>query len=53
MCCDQHQVLDLAARHGRNWERLPGSLMDEVQEKVKTFFETDFGYQVKGKSIEH
>ena len=37
--CDQPRALDLAARHGRKLESVPGELMDEVLARVTTIFE--------------
>lgn len=37
--CDQPCVIDLAARHARKVESVPGSIMDEVLAKVSTLFE--------------
>jgi len=37
--CDQPRVIDLAARHARKVDSLPGPIMDEVLAKVVTLFE--------------
>lgn len=37
--CDQPRVIDLAARHGRKVDALPGPIVDEVLAKVSTLFE--------------
>lgn len=37
--CDQPRVLDLAARHARKVDTLPGSIMDEVLAKLAPIFE--------------
>ena len=37
--CDQPRVIDMAARHARKVDTLPGPILDEVLEKVATLFE--------------
>jgi mRNA interferase ChpB len=37
--CDQPRVIDLAARHGRKVDTLPGPIMDEVLAKLAPIFE--------------
>lgn len=38
--CDQPQVLDLAARHGRKLESLPMEIMDQVLARLVPLFST-------------
>src|SRR5580704_7738994 len=37
--CDQPRALDLAARHGRRLESVPGVVMDEVLARISPIFE--------------
>jgi mRNA interferase ChpB len=37
--CDQPQVIDLDARHGRKVDTLPDAILDEVMARVATIFE--------------
>lgn len=37
--CDQPRSIDMNARHGRQLERVPVALMDEVLAKLATLFE--------------